>query len=315
MNAGSRALVGALAWGGFVFMRVPRLSDGAWAHALLLFAALVLVPLALPLFPDADEAATPARWFSWIERLQFPAALALFVAYWIEPGPIAAAAAIPWMGLTSLAAAVGVWRIWQEGLRRELDGLSRDAALIFAVVGGAWTLADRAGYRPLGFDVAIVSLTAVHFHFAGLLLPLFAGLVQRELFFFRLASRAAVGVVLGVPAVALGIVATQLGAGPSIEAAAGCGLALAAMVVGILHVRIASDANQPVTTRVLLAIAGVSLFVGMMLAGLYAMRAFVAPFPWLGIPQMRMLHGTLNAIGFGLCGVLGWRRMGRPQRR
>ena len=311
MNAGSRALVGALAWGGFVFLRVPRLSDGAWAHALLLFAALVLVPLALPLFPDADEAAAPARWFSWIERLQFPAALALFVACWIEPGPIAAAAALPWMGLTILAAVVGVWRICQEGLRRELDGLSRDAALIFAVVGGAWTLADRAGYRPFGFDAAIVALTAVHFHFAGLLLPLFAGLVQRELFFFRLASRAAVGVVLGVPAVALGIVATQLGAGPSIEAAAGCGLALAAMVVGILHVRIASDAKQPVLTRVLLAIAGMSLFVGMMLAGLYAMRAFVAPFPWLGIPQMRMLHGTLNAIGFGLCGVLGWRRMGR----
>jgi hypothetical protein len=41
------------------------------------------------------------------------------------------------------------------------------------------------------------------------------------------------------------------------------------------------------------------------------MRAFVAPFPSLGIPQMRWLHGTLNALGFGLCGVLAWRRATR----
>jgi hypothetical protein len=311
MNAGSRALVGALAWSGFVFMRVPSVSDGAWAHAFLLFAALVLVPLALELFRDPDEAASPLRWFSWIEHLQFPAALSLFIACWISPGAVAAAATLPWMALTMVMARLGWWRIRHGGLRRELDGLCRDAALIFAVIGGAWTLADRGGIRPLGFEPAIVALTAVHFHFAGLLLPLFAGLVQRELFFFRLASRAAVGVVLGVPAVAIGISATQLGAGPSIEAAAGCGLALAGMVVGTLHVRISTDPNQSMATRALLAIAGVSLFIGMMFALLYAMRAFVAPFPWLGIPQMRMLHGTLNALGFGLCGVLGWRRFAR----
>ena len=313
MNAVTRAVAGALAWGGFVYARVPRLSDGAWAHALLLFAVLVLVPLALDLFRDTDEANVPARWLAWIERLQLPAALALLVACWIPPGALAAAAALPWIAITALMARIGLWRIRHEGIRRELDGLCRDSALVFAVIGGAWTMADRAGYRPLGFDAAIVALTAVHFHFAGLLLPLMAGLVQRELFFFRLASRAAVGVVLGVPAVAVGITATQLGAGPAIEAAAGCGLALAGMVVGMLHVRIATDPQKPLATRALLAIAGVSLFIGMMLAGLYASRAFIAPIPSLGIPQMRMLHGTINAIGFGLCGVLGWRRMRRVE--
>lgn len=311
MNAVTRALVGALAWGGFVFMRVPRVSDSAWAHALLLFAVLVLVPLALDLFRDAEEAASPVRWFGWIERLQLPAALALLIACWLAPGPVAAAAALPWIALTVLMAAIGVSRMRHGGLRRDLDGLCRDAALIFAFVGGAWTMADRGGFRPLQFAPEIVALTAVHFHYAGLLLPLLAGLVQRELFFFRLASRAAVGVVLGVPAVAVGITATQVGAGPSIEAAAGCGLALAGMVVGILHVRIATDSRQSLVTRAFLAVAGTSLFIGMVLAGLYAMRAFVAPFPWLGIPQMRMLHGTVNALGFGLCGVLAWRRMAR----
>jgi hypothetical protein len=315
MNAFSRAIVGTLAWAGFVLVRVPGLAHEAWAHALLLFSALVLVPLALELFRDADEAATTAGWLTWIERLQLPAAFALLVAYWMAPGRLAAAAAAPWVALTGVMAIVGLWRVQSGGLRRDLDGLCRDAALIFAVIGGAWTLADRLGYQPLGFDPAIVALTAVHFHFAGLLLPLFAGLVQRELFFWRLAARAAVGVVLGVPAVAVGITTTQLGAGPSVEAAAGCGLALAGMVVAILHVRIALDGGHAPIARVLLAIAGVSLFIGMVLAALYAMRAFITPFPWLGIPQMRMLHGTVNAIGFGLCGVLGWRRVAREREK
>jgi hypothetical protein len=47
-----------------------------------------------------------------------------------------------------------------------------------------------------------------------------------------------------------------------------------------------------------------ALFFGMMLAGAYALRAL----PGLGIPQMRALHGTLNAVGFALGGLIAWRR-------
>src|SRR5262245_57440096 len=52
MSVWLRALVGALAWIGFVAFRVPGLVDATWATALLLFAALVLVPIALDLFRD-----------------------------------------------------------------------------------------------------------------------------------------------------------------------------------------------------------------------------------------------------------------------
>jgi hypothetical protein len=116
-----------------------------------------------------------------------------------------------------------------------------------------------------------------------------------------------VGVVLGVPMVALGITFTQLGWGATIEAAAGCGLALAGMAVAILQVRFALDSSEATRARVLLAIAGISLFLGMTFAALYAVRAFTVPISGLGLPQMRLVHGSLNAIGFGLCGVLGWR--------
>jgi hypothetical protein len=218
---------------------------------------------------------------------------------------------MPWAALTAVLAAIGISRIRLGGWRRPLDGHCTDAALLFSAIGGAWTLVERGGFTPLGFTPTLVALTAVHFHYAGFLLPLFAGLVQRELWFWRTASRAAVGVVLGVPAVAAGITATQLQRGSSLEAAAGCGLALAGMAVAVLHVRIALDAKRDPVTRSLLGVAGACLFFGMVLAGCYALRTSASVLPWLGIPQMRMVHGTVNALGFGLCGVLAWRRMRR----
>ena len=309
MTAIAKAWVGAAAWAAFVWMRVPALHDGAWAHALLVFAALVLVPLAFELFRAEGDLGLAPRLLDIAQVVQMPAALLLLLACWVAPGPLALAAALPWAAWTALLAAAGIARLRRDGLRRSLDGLCADAAMIFAAVGGGWTLADRAAYAPLGFDAAIVTLTAVHFHYAGLLLPLFAGLVQRELWFWRFAARAAVGVVLGVPAVAVGITTTQLRWGTSLEVAASLGLALAGMAVAVLHVRIALEARRDQMTRALLGVAGASLFFGMVLAALYAFRASATFAPWLGIPQMRMLHGTVNAIGFGLCGVLAWRRM------
>jgi len=43
----------------------------------------------------------------------------------------------------------------------------------------------------------------------------------------------------------------------------------------------------------------------MVLAGLYGTRALF-PVAGLDIPWMRALHGSANAIGFALAGVLGW---------
>ena len=309
MSANLKAWIGVVAWGAFVWLRVPSLHHDAWAHALLLFAALVIVPLAFELFRAEGDLGLTPRLLDIAQVVQLPAALLLVASCWMSAGPIALAAALPWATWTALLATAGLARLRRDGLRRSLDGLCADAAMLFAVVGGAWTLADRAAYSPLNFDSAIVALTAVHFHYAGLLLPLFAGLVQRELWFWRFASRAAVGVVLGVPAVAIGITATQLRWGTSIETAAGVGLAFAGMAVAVLHVRIALETKRDAVTRVLLGIAGASLFFGMVLAALYAVRANTTVTPWLGIPQMRLLHGTVNAIGFGLCGVLAWRRM------
>lgn len=313
MSAFNRALLGLVAWSLYVIARVSDLRGEAWTHALLLFAALVLVPLALELLADEEEAPSSARWFKVVSSAQLPAALLLGLACWLPPGAAAAAAALPWVLLTFLLAAIGVGRLRRGGVAREMDRLCADVALGFSAIGGVWLLADRTGYSPLGFSPAIVSLTAVHFHYAGMILPLVAGLVQREVFFLRLASRAAVGVILGVPAVAAGLAATQLGWGPSLERAAGCGLALAGMAVAILQVRIALEGRFSLPNRILLGIGGAALFIGMVFAAVYVLRGTFAGSASLDVPQMRLIHGTINAVGFALCSVLGWRRLARER--
>jgi hypothetical protein len=107
--------------------------------------------------------------------------------------------------------------------------------------------------------------------------------------------------------VAIGITTTQLGWGTAFEGAAGCGLALAGMAVAVLHVRLGTEKSTgSAIRRGLFLIAGGSLFFGMVLAAAYSARTFSAAFAWLDVPWMRAVHGTVNALGFGLCGVLAW---------
>ena len=304
---GRQVLFGAAAWIVFAALRVRDLRHDAWGHALLLLAALVLVPLVLDLVGERNDDRRAAAWLGRARRFHFAAAVGLLASCLLPTGALAGALALPWLGFTGMLAYVGAVRMARHRFARPLDRLVTDAALLFTFIGGLWTSTDRFGVAPLRFDALIVTLTAVHFHYAGLLLPLFSGLVARRTPESRFVARILVAIILGVPAVAIGITATYYGWNPAIEAAAGSALALAGICVGVLHVRASFDRALPAAARALLAVAGISLVAGMVLAGLYAGRHY-APVPWLGIPQMRALHGTLNAIGFGLCGALAWRR-------
>jgi hypothetical protein len=310
MTTRAKTLIGVVAWIAFAITAHTSPLAASWTEVLLTFAALILSPLAFDLVTERRDSGKIAQSMLWIGYGQLPAAGLLALACGMKPGLWALLATIPWAAVTALSAVVGFGRMLRDAWSRPIDRLSADVGMIYLLIGGVWALADRGGLRPMRLDAEIVALTAVHFHFAGFLLPIFTGLVLRQMPDSRFAARAAVGVALGVPAVALGITATQLGASPAIEAAAGCALALSAMAIAVLHVRWALD-NQPaaMSSRILLGLSGAALFFAMALSVAYASRAFISLLPWLGMPQMRALHGTLNAIGFGLCGALGWRGM------
>lgn len=305
MSTSTRVFIGALIFAGSTFVRVPNFHHTAWAEALLFFAALVIVPFLIDLIADDADGPLTRRLLGAAARLQLPAALLLVFAFTRAPDVRAALRALPWACVLFLLATVGTLRVVQRG-GRPFPWLCRDVGLIYAAVGAAWLMADRFGLRPLGFDEAIVLLTAIHFHFAGLLLPALAGLALHEFKNSRLGVLIGLSVIAGVPAVALGISASQLGFDPRIEMVAALFMAVGGLGLAGLHLKLATQAAWPVAVRWLWAIAGCSLIAGMLLAALYGLRHFFQPWPWLDIPWMRAMHGSVNALGFGFCGVIGW---------
>ncbi len=298
-----RALVGAIIWTAVAAWRVPNLYDEAWARVILLFVPLVLLPFALDLVDDEADATRPRVWL-WGRRLQLPAALFLVIAFQLPPGRWSAAMALPWVIFTGVAAGVGL-RGWGAGGWRRRDVLCRQAALVYLGVGGLWVLADRLGLRPLRLDPAIVLLTAVHFHYAGFVLPTVGGQVVRERT-GALSAGAALGVVAGVPLVAAGITVTQLTGGPYLEFLGSWVLALSAAGIAGQLFALARQPRWPWLVRGLWMIAAAALGAAMVLAALYASRWHFRPWAWLDLPWMRVLHGTANMFGFGLAGVVGW---------
>ncbi|HEX2163709.1 MAG TPA: hypothetical protein VHM02_07155, partial [Thermoanaerobaculia bacterium] len=119
------------------------------------------------------------------------------------------------------------------------------------------------------------------------------------------AAAAGIAAIAAVPLVATGITATQLGLGVAVEAVASVLMAAGGALAAALHLRLAADAAAPAAARLLWAAGGVSLVLGMALAALYGLR-FVHPWR-LDLGWMQVSHGPLNAIGFGLATLLGWR--------
>ncbi len=169
------ALIGAIAWV-LVMLRVrPRPFEPGWAAGLLLLGPLTIVPLGLRLAARAGTMGGAAGLWRVAVRCQPVAALLLLVAFTRPVGWTAAALAVPWLLVTGLVALAGLIRVRQRGLTSP-GALCIDAGLIYLAIGGGWTLLDRLGVRPLGFEPVIVLLTAVHFHYAGFILPILTGL-------------------------------------------------------------------------------------------------------------------------------------------
>jgi uncharacterized protein (UPF0548 family) len=286
----AQAIVGGGLWAAWALSVQP-----SWTSCLLMLSPLVLVPLGLGLAnrPDAGPAA------ALLDRLRLattPAAVVAALAFVLDPGALAAVMTLPWLGVGLVAGAVGVGRFLSR--RRLEPSIGVDAGLAFLTVGAAWLTISRLGANPLGFNDAIVQLTAVHFHYAGFALPLVAGLV---------AQRAGRGlltpgwVVIGVPLTAAGITA-----GGTFEWVAATVMAMGGLATAGLLAHTAVGSRG--VARTLLLLAALSLTVGMVLALGWA---WSVQFGWtyLDLELMARWHGTLNAIGFGFAALVGLHRI------
>lgn len=277
-----------------------------WIHALLLSSPLVLMPLASSLTAGAPDRAAPFG-------VEAAAAVLVGISLLMSPlppqhHPLPVLLATPWLLVRLWAAGLVVLKWWNKGVP-ELGDLLRDVAWLLPAVGAAWLVAGRMGLLLWGFDPLIVLLTAAHFHHAGFTLPLMAGLHAKATSGL-VARLSCVAVLLGVPLVAAGIGCTHFGVLPLVEPVGVAVLVVGALCIAGLQIMCGVEVRSGLGgwTRAAFMISGASLFLAMFLALGFGLRYF---FPSLALtmPQMWMIHGTLNTFGFGLCGILAWRSM------
>jgi len=254
---------------------------------------LIVVPLGLRLVP-----ALPG----WLPRAYAVGAVPGAVALWLHRGPVAASLSTVYAATAIGLAAYGVLRVAAPSPR----GLAMLTATTSPSVAAIALVAERAGYPLFGFPIRTLSLTVAHFHFAGFAAALVVGLVCVSTSDSRQARIAALCVPSGTAVVLVGFFA---GDGVQLAGAAvlTAGLWLAAFVIW----RDVFPGVSDRMTRVLLGTSAAVLVPSLLLALSWALGR-AAGLPHLSVEWMIATHGVANAVGFGLCAMLAWRRLLPP---
>jgi hypothetical protein len=291
--------VGAIVW---LLGVLTGKIDGIAALALAL-ASLVLVPLGMGMAATPAFAGTARRLYDVAVLAQPVGAVFVFVALMLPSGSTGARlATIPWLFITGLLALTALARAGNRGLW-PLSETVIDAGLAYALVGAVAFVLYEFGLT-LWFKPVIILLTAVHFHYAGFVLQLFTGLVGRVL--GQRAGRgfhALTALVLVGPA----LIAVGISFSPMVEV-----LAVSAFTVGVAvlagYVVVQIVPMRPRIQGTLLTLSALALPVSMALALGYGLGIYTGFDPLgLDISTMTTIHGTLNAFGFAVIGMVGWR--------
>ena len=300
------AASGLAMWGVATAWLRPPMPSVDWPLWVALGGALWLAPAGMGLLNHVfhDEPADVGRTDPVCLCLRALTNVGLVLAAGLPAGLGAGIAVLPWLAMTAVLAARASWWLCRHPGTPERWLVA--AAATNLAVGALWLAAERGGVRLLGYDSVTERVTAAHFHYAGFFLPLTAALLLRERPGAPVILRiGALGVLLGFPAVALGILARRWGLPPEGEGVVAAAFALAAGALGLFQMKIGWACREK-AAALLLNFGGAALAAGSLLALLFALR------PWIGAgtltwPVMWACHGSLQALGFAGPSVLGWR--------
>jgi hypothetical protein len=267
----------------------------------LALAPLVLVPLGIGMAGRAHFGGLAGQCYRAAVWLQPVGAVLFTASLVVGNGIVSAALAAPWLAVTGLLGLAALARTIDRG-GVALPETAVDFGLAYASVGAVALLLYHLDIT-FWFTPTIILLTAVHFHYAGFTLPVITGLTGRS----RqtppsTALTALVGVILAGPA----IIAVGISFSPTVEVVAVGGFTVAVALFGG-HVLLRVAPTRPRTQGLLLGASAVALPVSMAMALGYGVSTFTGVDLGLDISTMVRLHGSLNAFGFALLGLVGWR--------
>ncbi len=297
------AIIGGTLWLGLAAGAIFGSLRLGIIELLFLLGPLVVVPLGLELCSRcADE--QEIRVLPFVARwVQLPAALCAAVSFLLSPGRAAAGLALFWLVFGCLAGLFGLLCLMRGGFK-SLRTSCMIASFLYLPVGCAWLVASRLGLTPMNFQEPIVLLTAVHFHFAGFAAPLLAraaGTAVRK-------TNAAVQGILKIVAAGIlagpGMLAAGFILGPRAKLLAALVVACSEIGLALLFLTVIRE-MRPRAAQVLVAISASSVLFGMIFAAAWAVGEFPLQ-PFVHLDMMAKFHGTANALGFTLCGLIGW---------
>jgi hypothetical protein len=304
---GYAAVACALLWCAIAVLGLTGSPRVGLIEVLFLFAPLVHVQLGFRVVRDLIGEYAP---LGRLAQCLLPLAAILAAAsFWPPPGPIAGGVALGWPLVCGLAGLDGFWRLARQ-TSRSVEGAFMVAAFFYLVVGGGWLVLSRLGVTPMHLPGQIVLLASVHFHFTGFALSVFAAATHRASGSSSRPAHAGLGrfvflfLATGIICGPLFLATGNLLMLPIVKLAGALLLTLTSFgLVAMLLPVLPAVRSSP--ARALLGVAAMSLVGGMILVGVYTVGEFTGRY-WLLIPAMARFHGTVNALGFVLCGLLGW---------
>jgi hypothetical protein len=297
--------------GAAVWLAMATGNCMGWLHLevielLFLLAPWIVVPLATSLIPSVDGYKPQTGRQGASKWIIFTAAALATASFFLPLSTWSASLAVAWLLVCASFALRGLRRLWRSragSFSQFCFGMGE----AYLVVGGAWLVTSRMGLQPGGFQEPIVLLTAVHFHFAGFLSAVLAGLTYERLCESRWSrpfGAALAGVVVGPGLLGLAVIV-----GPKMKLAAAMLIVMGQFGLATGMVRVAWRTKTPMA-RTMLFLSSVCVVAGMALAATWALGEYPLQ-QFVDLARMGRIHGTLNALGFGVCGLIGWMNVSR----
>ncbi|TSB48323.1 YndJ family protein [Alkalicoccobacillus porphyridii] len=272
-------------------------------HILLSFSILVLFPMVLLL---AYHRSKKHDAFLLMQPLfSLTGAISLL----IEPGLYAAILASVWFAYTLWAAAKGFSRAAVRGFRRAEEN-AIDAAFIYMPAGGLWLLLSQSGIEGLPFSPVIVLLTAVHFHYSSLVVPIAAGMLGRYVAALNIRIKGFVflttGIIVGPILVGLGITL-----GGIFDISFVVFYTAMMMWLAIESIRLMLTQKGIILARIFVGLAASLSVAAMLLTVIYSTGISFGN-SYIAIDMMVRYHGYVQAFGYSFLTLAGWSLL-RPQ--
>lgn len=268
-----------------------------YIEKLVLFAFFVIVPLFL--YVTERQYDTESRLFQWIMYLLLPMAVFGSLSFFFPSGGLAGVFSLGWVFVTCLIGLYGFLRFINRGFYY-LEEFCIDVGYMYLPLGGLWFAAHRFGIDIGGFGSVIILLTVAHFHFSFLSAPIFTGLAGRMVKKSKLYQMMAIANVVCPMLVAVGITYSR-----ALEMIAVILFVLSLFIYIVYSIHISFKVIKNIYARICLLISSFSLLVTITFAVCYGIGRGLG-IQIVSIPEMVLIHGTGNAFGFVLFGLLAW---------